>query len=179
MTAGEGGPGGPQPGQGALGVALRRALAGYRRGVDADLAAAGSAGRRFPEGRVLLMCAGPGEVTISDIGRRLQITRQGASKVIAALRERGYVTVSPSPADGREKLVALTPRAVEYLAVLYQAAQHQEARLREAAGDAGVRELFRLLDLIADGEPLPLEDAPALHALRWRDEHDQPPGSPT
>jgi DNA-binding MarR family transcriptional regulator len=175
MTAGEGGPGGPQPGQGALGVALRRALAGYRRGVDADLAAAGFGGRRFPEGRVLLMCADPGEVTISDIGRQLAITRQGASKVIAALRERGYVTVSPSAADGREKLVSLTPRAAEYLATLYQAAERQEERLRAAAGDAGVQELFRLLDLVADGEPLPLEDSPALHALRWRDAQDQPP----
>jgi hypothetical protein len=33
------------------------------------------------------------------------------------------------------------------------------------------------LDLIADGEPLPLEDAPALRALRWRDAEDQPPAA--
>jgi DNA-binding MarR family transcriptional regulator len=177
MNAGEGGPGGPRPGQGALGAALRRALAGYRRGVDEDLAAAGFAGRRFPDGRVLLMCADSGEVTISDIGRRLAITRQGASKVIASLRERGYVTVCPSAADGREKLVTLTPRAVEYLAGLHQAAERQEARLLEAAGDAGVRELFRLLDLIAGGAALPLEDAPALRALRWRDAEGQPPAA--
>lgn len=83
--------------------------------------------------------------------------------------------MSPSAADGREKLVTLTPRAIEYLAGQYRAAERQEARLREAAGDAGVQELFRLLDLIADGEPLPLEDAPALRALRWRDAQDQPP----
>lgn len=67
---------------------LQARLAGAERGPLRGLA--GFAGRRFPEGRVLLMCADPGEVTISDIGRRLAITRQGASKVIAALRERGY-----------------------------------------------------------------------------------------
>jgi hypothetical protein len=35
--------------------------------------------------------------------------------------------------------------------------------------------VFRLLDLIADGELLPIEDAPA---LRWRDAQEQPPGPP-
>jgi DNA-binding MarR family transcriptional regulator len=138
-------------GHGRLGAALRRALDGYRRQLNDDLAAAGFPDRRFPEGRVLVMCRGPEEITISEIGRRLDITRQGASKIVAGLRERGYVAVTPSPADGREKLVTLTPRAAEMLAVRARSAQRLEARLREEIGPEGLDQLFRALDLIAAG----------------------------
>jgi hypothetical protein len=48
------------------------------------------------------MRATPGETTISDIGRGLGITRQGASKIVAGLRDRGYLEVTPSAVDGRE-----------------------------------------------------------------------------
>ena len=91
-------------GQYALGMALRRALAGYRRQMDDQLATAGFRGWQFAAGRVL-RCAGPGATTISDVGRGLGITRQGASKVVAALREQGYLSVTPSDDDGREKIL--------------------------------------------------------------------------
>ena len=163
----------PRAGQGALGNALRRALASYRRQTDEALAAAGFADRRFPEGRVLLMCAAPGETTISDIGRRLGITRQGASKIVAALRERGYVVVTPSAGDGREKILTLTPRAVEFLLTIHRASGDIEARLREKIGAEGVEQLFRVLDMLAGGEAVRPEDrpgtTPALQALRWEE----------
>lgn len=174
MTAGSE-PDVPGPGHHALGNALRRAAAGYRRAMDRELAAAGFADRRFPEGRVLRMCAGPGETTISDIGRGLGITRQGASKIVAALRERGYVEVTPSAADGREKILTLTPRAAEFLAALYRAAGVIEARVREEIGPEGIEQLFRFLDVIADGEPVAPEDreGPAVRALRLLDTEAQ------
>ena len=168
----------PGSGQGALGSALRRALAGYRRCLDQELAAAGFADRRFPEGRVLRMCAGPGEITISDIGRGLGISRQGASKIIAGLRDRGYVVVTPSTADGREKILTLTPRAAEYLMALHAAAGLIEARLRDEIGADGVEYLFRFLDVIADGEAVLPEnrpgDSPAIEVLRRIDAEDRP-----
>ena len=145
----------PGLGPHALGMALRRAQASYRRQMDERLAAAGFAGRRFPEGRVLRMCAGPGVTTISDIGRGLGITRQGASKVVAGLREQGFVAVTPSADDGREKILTLTPRAVEYLLAMYQAGGEIEKRVRDEIGDEAMEQLFRVLDVIADGEPGP------------------------
>jgi DNA-binding MarR family transcriptional regulator len=156
--------------------ALRRALLGYRHRMDQQLAAAGFPDRRFPQGRVLHMCAGPGDTTISDVGRALGITRQGASKVVAGLRERGYVDVTPSPADGREKIVTLTPRAVAFLAALREAQGAIEARLREDIGDEGIAQLLRYLDAVA-GEDAPRlgdlpSDSPALAALRWWDATD-------
>jgi DNA-binding MarR family transcriptional regulator len=139
-------------------MALRRALGGYRRQMDAQLATAGFAGRQFPAGRVLRMCAGPGVTTISDVGRELGITRQGASKIVAALREQGYLSVTPSQDDGREKILTLTPRAIEALLAAYRAAATIEKRVREEVGDEGMEQFFRVLDVVADGEPAQPED---------------------
>jgi DNA-binding MarR family transcriptional regulator len=148
----------PDGGQYALGMALRRALGGYRRQMDDHLAAAGFAGRQFPAGRVLRMCAGPGVTTISDVGRELGITRQGASKIVATMRKQGYLSVTPSQDDGREKILTLTPRAIEALLAAYRAAATIEKRVREEIGDEGMEQFFRVLDVVADGEPVQPED---------------------
>src|SRR5579859_7795430 len=89
-----------------LAAALRRAWLGYQLRLDEGLAAAGFGDRGFPDGRVLRICAAnPDGTTISQIGRELGITRQGASKTVASLRERRYVIVTPSATSGREKIV--------------------------------------------------------------------------
>jgi DNA-binding MarR family transcriptional regulator len=165
----------PRPGQDALGLALRRAQAGYRRQVNEELAAAGFGQRRFPDARVLVMCAVPGEATISDIGRGLGITRQGASKIVAGLKDRGYLEVSPSAADGREKILTLTPRAVQYLQAIRSAAGIIEARLLHEIGPGALEQFFQTLDLVAEEEPVLAEGGLAVQALerlRWRDGQD-------
>lgn len=137
-----------------LGGALRQAWVGYRRELDQELAAAGFGDRGFPDGRVLRLCGGASDVTISQIGRELGITRQGASKIVASLRDRGYVTVSPSPTDGREKIVKPTRRAVEFLAAQREAARRIEARIRRELGADALDVLYRLLDALgADDQP--------------------------
>ena len=80
---------------------------------------------------------------------RLGITRQGASKIVAALRERGYVVVTPSAGDGREKILTLTSRAAEFLLTIHRASGDIEARLREKIGAEGVEQFFRVLDMLA------------------------------
>ena len=99
-----------------LGAALRRAWLGYQLRLDEAMADAGFGDRRFPDGRVLRVCAGEAGSTISAIGRELGITRQGASKVVAQLSDRGYVVVADSSTSKREKSVVLTPLGVDYLA---------------------------------------------------------------
>ena len=96
-----------------LGAALRRAWLGYQLRLDGAMAEAGFGDRRFPDGRVLRACSGEAGSTISAIGRELDITRQGASKVVAHLRERGYVAVADSRTSKREKSVVLTPRGID------------------------------------------------------------------
>ena len=91
-----------------LGPALRRAWIGYQRRLDRAMADAGFDERRFPDGRVLRLCSEPAGSTISNIGRELGMTRQGASKLVSHLQDRGYVSVADSATSRREKAVTLT-----------------------------------------------------------------------
>ncbi len=140
--------------QTGLGVALRQAWVGYRRRLDDELAESGFGDRGFPDGRVLAICATATDVTISAIGRELGMTRQGASKLVASLRARGYVTVRPSGADTREKLVVLTPRARTFLRVQQEAARRIERRVASELGTEALDVLRVALDLLGgDHQP--------------------------
>lgn len=137
----------------ALGGALRRAWVGYQLRLDEALAAAGFPDRRFPDGRVLRLCTRSDNVTASQIGRELGITRQGAGKIVSGLRDRGYVALEPCSTDAREKVVTLTPRAFDYLAAQREAARRIERELRELIGDDAFDSLAALVDALgADGE---------------------------
>lgn len=132
----------------ALGRALRRAWVGYQRRLDAEMAAAGFPDRRHPDGRVMRLCARSEHVTASQIGRELGITRQGAGKIVAALRERGFVTLTASPDDRREKVLALTSRARDYLAAQRTAARRIEQELHQELGADAFESLAALLDAL-------------------------------
>jgi DNA-binding MarR family transcriptional regulator len=141
-----------------LGGALRRAWVGYQQRLDDAMADAGFGERRFPDGRVLRMCASTPDMTTSQIGRELGITRQGASKVVTDLRDRGYVAIRPSSTSGREKIVEITPRAAEYLAAQRKAARVIEQRLRKEVGDDAFDALARLLDALGDDGDVRMRD---------------------
>ena len=135
----------------ALGPALRRAWLGYQARLDRAMADAGFDERRFPDGRVLRLCAGPTGSTISNIGRELGITRQGAGKVVGHLHDRGYVSVADSPTSGREKEVTLTLRGTQYLEAQREAVRTIERRLRKELGEEPFDALHRLLDVLDSG----------------------------
>jgi DNA-binding MarR family transcriptional regulator len=135
-----------------LGPALRRAWIGYQLRLDAAMAEAGFGERGFPDGRVLRLCSGHAGSTISAIGRELGITRQGASKVVGYLRDRGYVKVVDSTTSKREKSVTLTPRGCEYLRVQREAVLAIENELRAALGEAGFSGLLALVDTLDDDQ---------------------------
>ena len=141
-----------------LGGALRRAWVGYQLLLDEELAAAGFGDRGLPDGRVLRICARDPDVTISAIGRELDMTRQGAAKLVASLRDRGYVTLDPSPASGREKRITLTPRAQEYLTAHRAAARGIERRLQAQLGDDAYQGLLLLLEALGSQEQPRMRD---------------------
>ncbi|HWD51332.1 MAG TPA: MarR family transcriptional regulator [Acidimicrobiales bacterium] len=145
-------------GRGPLGARLRRAWIGYQSRLDEAMAELGFDDRRFPDGRVLRICSEPGGATISEIGRQLAITRQGASKIVGNLRDRGYVAVRASPTSGREKTVTLTPRALDYLAAQRKAARAIESQLRKTIGPEAVVGLDRLLEALGGGEDVRMRD---------------------
>jgi DNA-binding MarR family transcriptional regulator len=116
------------------------------------MAEAGFGERRFPDGRVLRVCSSDAGSTISAIGRELGITRQGAGKVVAHLRDHGYVTVDDSTTSKREKSVTLTPLGIDYLAHQRGAARAIEDELQAELGKEAVDALESLLDALDAGE---------------------------
>jgi DNA-binding MarR family transcriptional regulator len=154
----------------ALGGALRSAWVGYQRRLDEAMAAAGFPDRRQPDGRVLRLCARTGQMTASQIGRELGITRQGAGKIVSALHDRGYVTLESSPADGRERVITLTPEAFEYLAAQRAAARRIERDLRDQLGAEAFDSLSALLDALGGKHHQPRMRDYLRYATRLDDE---------
>jgi DNA-binding MarR family transcriptional regulator len=141
-----------------LGPSLRRAWVGYQRRVDVAMARAGFEDRRLPDGRVLRICTKTPGTTIAAIGRELGISRQGAAKIVNSLRDRGYVTVEPSSANGREKVVAITPRAHDYLRAQRTAARAIERRMQTEVGPEAFAALDALLDALGAHDDTRLRD---------------------
>ncbi|RMI33809.1 MarR family transcriptional regulator [Streptomyces triticirhizae] len=54
-------------------------------------------------------------VTVNDVAAELAVDQSGASRLIAHAAERGSLAVTPAPADGRRRSVALTPDGEELL----------------------------------------------------------------
>ena len=120
------------------------------------MAEAGFGDRRFPDGRVLRACSHDGGATISAIGREIGITRQGASKVVTHLNDRGYVVVADSTTSKREKSVVLTSRGADYLKRQSAAARKIEDELRSELGDPTFSALGALFDALDAGDEVRL-----------------------
>ncbi len=120
------------------------------------MAEAGFGDRRFPDGRVLRACSRDGGATISAIGREIGITRQGASKVVTHLNDRGYVVVADSTTSKREKSVVLTSRGADYLKRQSAAARKIEDELRSELGDPTFSALGALFDALDAGDEVRL-----------------------
>ncbi len=116
------------------------------------MAAAGFGDRSFPDGRVLRVCSRAGETTTAQIARELEITRQGAAKIVASLRDRGYLTVEASATSGREKTVRLAPRAVGYLDAHRRAMRRIEREVLAEIGTEDFECLTRLLRALGGEE---------------------------
>ncbi|BBX95136.1 MarR family winged helix-turn-helix transcriptional regulator [Mycobacterium lacus] len=152
-----------------LGTALRMAWWSYVRRVDMEMESAGFPERNYSMNYVFALYAQPGPMTISEMGRLFAISRQAASKVVAELRERGYVRATPSVTDQREKVVELTTKATDFMTARLKVAAALDNQIRERIGDAGLDELHRGLAAIgevatgtADFDPAKLYRSPKL-----------------
>jgi DNA-binding MarR family transcriptional regulator len=152
-----------------LGQALGIAWWSYVHRIDADMEAAGYPERRSAMNYVFALYAQPAPMTISEMGRQFDVSRQAASKIVAELAQRGYVRAAASTADQREKVVELTPKAIEHVTARLQAAAALDRAIRERVGDAGLEQLYKVLEAVgevsrgeAEFEPANLYRAPNL-----------------
>ncbi|RUP01654.1 MAG: MarR family transcriptional regulator [Mycobacterium sp.] len=140
----------PRSPQTELGQGMRMAWWSYVTRIDKDMEEAGFPERRFAMNYVFALYAQPGPMTISEMGRQFDVSRQAASKVVGELRRDGYVETEVSATDQREKVVVLTPKAIEYVTARRRAAADLDNAIAERIGDTGLAELERLLHAVGD-----------------------------
>jgi DNA-binding MarR family transcriptional regulator len=62
-----------------------------------------------------LQAIGPGGITVSELGRRLGVSKQAAGKTATSLEHAGYVVRARHPNDARAWVLTRTPRGIEML----------------------------------------------------------------
>jgi DNA-binding MarR family transcriptional regulator len=97
------------------------------------LATEGFADSRFSDGVIFQHLVG-GPLTVGALADRLEVTQQAASKSVADLEKRGYLSREPDPADARARLVVLTDRGQGVIASARRQRAALDAELREALG---------------------------------------------
>jgi DNA-binding MarR family transcriptional regulator len=94
-----------------------------------------------------LQALDPGGTTISELGRRLGVSKQAAAKTALGLEEIGYLRRKRDPADGRAQRLYLTARGGNMLAISAQVL----ARIRSGwAASLGAGRFGALEDSLAD-----------------------------
>lgn len=129
-------------------------LAGaFRALVDdlhAELAKRGHGGARPIHG-FALQALGPEGATISELGRRLGVSKQAAAKTAASLEELGYVVRIPHPRDGRAQVLVRTASAEEMLALSAEGFERLKGRWGRQLGSERLRALEDDLEAIVAG----------------------------
>jgi len=134
-------------------------LAGFRAVIDeahAELAVRGHPELRPAHG-FAMQAIGTFGATAADVGRRLGVSKQAAGKTIDRLVELGYVERGGESADRRRKLVRLTARGTEALALSAEAFEHVRARWAALLGADRVAALEADLRTAAPGQALRLD----------------------
>lgn len=101
--------------------------------LHADLAASGHHDARPLHG-FALQAIGPDGTTVSELGRRLGVSKQAAAKTVASLERVDYVRREPDPEDGRAVRLLRTPRGAEMLSLSAAFFETYHARLARTLG---------------------------------------------
>jgi DNA-binding MarR family transcriptional regulator len=101
---------------------------------------------------------GASGATATELGRRLGVTKQAAGQMVDELVRLGYVVRGTDPADGRRRIVTLTPRGVDCLRASEAIFDELLAEWRAVAPgvDDAVEALDRLGALYGAGELRPI-----------------------
>jgi DNA-binding MarR family transcriptional regulator len=129
---------------GSLGALLRLPYQRLSRLVYGELAESGFADIRPAHGAVFQNISPDGS-RVTEMAERARMTKQSMGYLVDALTERGYVTLTPDPTDGRANLVCLTPRGEAFVAAAMALSAQIEA---DAAAEIGTEEMARLRDLL-------------------------------
>ena len=85
----------------------------------------------------------------SEICERLSATKQTVSAIIKKFLQQGYVSLTESEADRRNKIVRFTPAGTEYAKKIIPPAARAEIEAMGGLSDAEIAELVRLTALFS------------------------------
>jgi DNA-binding MarR family transcriptional regulator len=149
-----------KPAETAYGFELPLLLfGGFRSIIDelhAELARRGHPDLRPAHG-FALQAIGLHGATATEAGRRLGISKQAAGKTIDRLEELGYVHKDGDAQDRRRKLVRITPRGLEALAMSAMIFDDIRSRWASALGPARLSALEGDLRTMVPGETFRLD----------------------
>ena len=134
-------------------------FAGFRSLIDelhAELAVRGHPDVR-PAYGFAMQAIGIEGATASEIGRRLGVSKQAAGKTVDRLAALGYVERVDDQADGRRKLIRLTPRGVDSLRQAADIFDDLRARWVQTLGAARVAELETSLRTMVPAAGFPVD----------------------
>ena len=101
---------------------------------------------------------GASGATATELGRRLGVTKQAAGQMVDELVRLGYVVRGADPADGRRRIVTLTPRGIDCLQASAEVFEELVGEWRAAApgADGAVDALEQLATLYGGAELRPI-----------------------
>ncbi|MPV66505.1 MarR family winged helix-turn-helix transcriptional regulator [Burkholderia sp. BE17] len=123
--------------------AVRKASRQISRLYDSHLA---PAGLRITQFLTLAALDEVGSTPVNALAERLDIERTAMGKMVGFLERDGFVTIRPSPTDGRSRLIELTEdgrRLHERAAALWQEAQREFEQLNGVDNVAALRERLK------------------------------------
>lgn len=143
-------------------VPLLQAFCWFDDGLQAHLQAKGWGHVTRPQSMVMVNFV-TGVDRPSDIARNLGISRQAIHSTIAQMVEMGMFELKDDPADGRSKLIAITPKGLAMRADANEAVQRLTAELARRIGKTHVAGLMTALacDWGAPPPPPPVQPKPA------------------
>jgi DNA-binding MarR family transcriptional regulator len=87
---------------------------------------------------------------LTELARAAQVTKQAAGFVVDELERSGYVERVPDPRDGRARLIRITPRGREAVAVALVEQERIEAEWEQRLGARRIAELRSSLESLRE-----------------------------
>jgi DNA-binding MarR family transcriptional regulator len=116
-----------------------------QRGLDAE----GFGAVAAHQGRLLAALA-DGPSSVGALTEQLHVTAQAVSKVATDLAGRGYLTVTPDPADGRARLLRLAPLGEAFLRARRKVRNATAREQQRWLGTRDFAELVRMLRALVE-----------------------------
>jgi DNA-binding MarR family transcriptional regulator len=122
------------------------------------------AARGHPDARPIhafaLQAIGPDGATVSELGRRLGVSKQAAAKTAASLERLTYVIRQPHPTDARALQLRRSPRGDELLSLSAEIFEQLRNGWKHELGAKRVRTLEDDLEQVAGAAVSKLGDLP-------------------